>query len=402
MGRKERPLEPGPLHDFAFDLRELRADTRMTYRAMARKAGYSASALSAAASGDMLPTLEVLLAYVAACGGDVAEWERRWQDLSTARSEPEPGSSVDPPDEELAPIADASEGRASKPEEPGGREPVPAAVASTDAAYLPFDAHVIVPMAPPPAPWPRPLEGLPVVRAAGASEIVPLPGDSVPVPGGKHRRNGHRRPKLTVQLGLVAIILATAAITVYSIMLPDSGENTSPATPRSTAPIIVLPAHSNGNQPASGSPVFLGAPGWNSYCEATGHGTVQLTGGDAYGWHCSDGSGIDGNAACAWTYGYPANRVIGRIQDFYDPNSWQCWRITTELGMPDFNGYCSATGQGTARLVSQNAYGWRCSADNGTGDDANAVCAWTYRYSSSRVTNRFQDFYDPNSWQCWA
>jgi hypothetical protein len=147
---------------------------------------------------------------------------------------------------------------------------------------------------------------------------------------------------------------------------------------------------------------LLGAPDWNGYCAQTGHRAVQLTGDDAYGWHCADGSGIDGNAACAWTYGYSTAQAIGRIQDFYDSSSWQCWRISRELGAPNFDGYCQATSQGAVTLVSDNAYGWHCSADNGTGDDANAVCAWTYGLATGQVTNQFQDFYDPNSWKCWA
>ncbi|MFC5835268.1 hypothetical protein [Nonomuraea insulae] len=78
-GRRERPVPPGPLQEFAQGLRELRADAgNPSYRAMERKAGYSASALSAAASGDRLPSLGVTQAYVGACGGDQEEWSRRW------------------------------------------------------------------------------------------------------------------------------------------------------------------------------------------------------------------------------------------------------------------------------------------------------------------------------------
>jgi serine/threonine protein kinase len=69
------------------------------------------------------------------------------------------------------------------------------------------------------------------------------------------------------------------------------------------------------------------------------------------------------------------------------------------LGRPDFNGYCQATGQGAVTLVANNAYGWHCSADNGTGDDAEAVCGWTF--STTKVTNRVANFNDPTSWQCW-
>ncbi|MEW1549895.1 nSTAND1 domain-containing NTPase [Streptomyces tsukubensis] len=85
-GRRERPLDPeaGPVERFAQGLRELRvAAGRPTYRAMAVRAGYSASTLAAAARGDELPSLPLVLAYTTVCGGDPAEWEARW--YGTAR-----------------------------------------------------------------------------------------------------------------------------------------------------------------------------------------------------------------------------------------------------------------------------------------------------------------------------
>ncbi|GAA2213696.1 hypothetical protein GCM10009850_091590 [Nonomuraea monospora] len=81
-GRRERPVPPGPLQEFAQGLRDLRmAAGNPSYRAMERKAGYSSSALSAAASGDRLPSLAVTKAYVGACGGDQDAWARKWNDL---------------------------------------------------------------------------------------------------------------------------------------------------------------------------------------------------------------------------------------------------------------------------------------------------------------------------------
>jgi hypothetical protein len=429
MGRKERPLESGPFHNFASDLRKLRAETGMTYRALARRAGYSASALSAAASGEALPTLDVLLAYVGACSGDMADWERRWGDLAAARLQPESGPrhgiiedtggrplGDEPPSHGAPPVvAPADSEPVAETMVPGGSE------GDTPSAAKPVPAMEAPPWAdPPPAPGVRP-------------------------PGGRHgriRRGGirHHIPFRRVQLGLAPIILAAAAITVYAIMLPAGQDNTRIVPPHTTAPVVTPPT-SSGHEPirspgraqSAGStgqarnpapsagtgsagqntqppptasaprpPTMLGSPDGNGYCKATGHGAIERTGSDAYGWHCADGAGIDGNAACAWTYGYSISQVIGRIQDFYDPRSWQCWRVTRELGAPNFNGYCEVTGQGPARLVSGNAYGWHCKANNGTGDDANAVCAWTYGYSTSQVTNLFQNFYDPNSWQCWG
>ncbi|MER5297698.1 helix-turn-helix domain-containing protein, partial [Streptomyces pharetrae] len=85
MGRREKPLdaEAGPVQRFAADLRSLRVEAGSpTYRAMAQRSGYSAPALSQAAAGEKLPTLPVTLAYVAVCGGDAGEWEKRWQAIA--------------------------------------------------------------------------------------------------------------------------------------------------------------------------------------------------------------------------------------------------------------------------------------------------------------------------------
>lgn len=85
LGRRESPLDPsdGPAERFAFELRALRQSAGgLTYRAMACRTEYSTAPLSQAASGDRLPSLPVVLAYVTACGGDRAQWERRWQQVT--------------------------------------------------------------------------------------------------------------------------------------------------------------------------------------------------------------------------------------------------------------------------------------------------------------------------------
>ncbi|WP_181785515.1 nSTAND1 domain-containing NTPase [Streptomyces phytophilus] len=92
MGRRERPLDPaaGPTARFAYELRKLRAEAGgITYRDMARKAHYSASTLAQAAAGERLPSLEVVRAYVAACGGDRARWEQTWKRAAAGAAEEE-------------------------------------------------------------------------------------------------------------------------------------------------------------------------------------------------------------------------------------------------------------------------------------------------------------------------
>ncbi|MCX4679202.1 WD40 repeat domain-containing protein [Streptomyces sp. NBC_01433] len=106
MGRHEAPLDPaaGPVQGFASELRKLRTGVQgLTYRVMAQRTPYTISTLSRAAAGDQLPSLEVTLAYVAACGADRREWERRWRKASeeTARQAAE-DDDTEPPYKGLA------------------------------------------------------------------------------------------------------------------------------------------------------------------------------------------------------------------------------------------------------------------------------------------------------------
>ncbi|MFF7052411.1 DNA-binding protein [Streptomyces griseorubiginosus] len=83
MGRRETPVDPaaGPVPRFAYALRKLRQEAGgPTYRELARRAHFSVTALSQAAAGEQLPSLQVTLAYATACGGDAGEWERRWKE----------------------------------------------------------------------------------------------------------------------------------------------------------------------------------------------------------------------------------------------------------------------------------------------------------------------------------
>src|SRR5215469_4860498 len=85
VGRPERPVDPdaGSLQRFAHDLRVLRREAgRPSYRELAKRAHYSDTTLSVAASGTIMPTLGATLALVRACGGDPVEWERRWRSLA--------------------------------------------------------------------------------------------------------------------------------------------------------------------------------------------------------------------------------------------------------------------------------------------------------------------------------
>jgi hypothetical protein len=112
MGRPESHLSGNDpqLLAFANDLRSLRQQAGSpSYRELAKQAHYSPSALSQAANGRAMPTLEVTLGFVRACGGDAAAWECRWRALNAAsdpdgefhsepvREEPVPAPDSDPP-----------------------------------------------------------------------------------------------------------------------------------------------------------------------------------------------------------------------------------------------------------------------------------------------------------------
>jgi hypothetical protein len=75
-------LENDNLEAFARDLRAMRSKAELDYPEMAEVSHYTMRTLVSAAGGVRLPTLPVTVAYVQACGGDVAEWEERWARLA--------------------------------------------------------------------------------------------------------------------------------------------------------------------------------------------------------------------------------------------------------------------------------------------------------------------------------
>lgn len=100
MPRNQNPVDPrdGPLAAFAHDLRVLREKAgNPPYRVLAKRAGFSASTLSVAASGTVLPSLDVTLAYAETCGGDPERWRERWTELADLLRQPPPGPEVSAP-----------------------------------------------------------------------------------------------------------------------------------------------------------------------------------------------------------------------------------------------------------------------------------------------------------------
>ena len=101
-------IETDNVAAFARDLRVLRAKVGLDYPDMAEKSHYTMRTLASAAGGLRLPTLPVLIAYVNACGGDVSDWEERWDRLVKSGKK---GGAVVPTAERRRPRAGRRPGR---------------------------------------------------------------------------------------------------------------------------------------------------------------------------------------------------------------------------------------------------------------------------------------------------
>lgn len=120
MARQEKMLDPsaGPLQAFAFALRKVRTEAgNPTYRTLAKLAGYSAATLSEAASGIRRPTLDVVLAYVGACHGDVDLWRERWHELHAELAGADAAAGVASPPAVAAAVAPTRQEPDLKPEQ---------------------------------------------------------------------------------------------------------------------------------------------------------------------------------------------------------------------------------------------------------------------------------------------
>ena len=109
-------IAPDGLESFARDLRALRAKAELDYPEMAETSHYTMKTLASAAGGLRLPTLPVAVAYVRACGGNVAEWEERWQKLAGKKERLALPEGTDPP---ALPEPSAPPASQDPPSEPG-------------------------------------------------------------------------------------------------------------------------------------------------------------------------------------------------------------------------------------------------------------------------------------------
>jgi serine/threonine protein kinase len=214
----------------------------------------------------------------------------------------------------------------------------------------------------------------------------PLPGDAEP-PAWPEPTVGRRLPSRGVLAALLVVVVAVCAAGAV-VLLPDGGSKPGAAAPAGTPTShqthfsVSAPSASAGSS-AAGSSV---AP---SPTLRTSPGATPATSSPTFATSASAPSAPSASAPPpAVTASAPAH---------------QPYPVPALLGTPDWNGYCQATGQGPVTLVTANhAYGWHCTKATTLGDDANAVCAWTFNRPLNQTTNTVTNFYDPNSWQCWS
>jgi hypothetical protein len=128
-------IAPDGLESFARDLRALRAKAELDYPELAEVSHYTMKTLVSAAGGLRLPTLPVAVAYVRACGGNIAEWEERWQKLAAKVS-------ADAAKQHRDDDGDEREAR-PEPADAPGRAELPAPPAVQDSAPESGEVYVI-------------------------------------------------------------------------------------------------------------------------------------------------------------------------------------------------------------------------------------------------------------------
>jgi transcriptional regulator with XRE-family HTH domain len=208
-------LEPpaGGLEEFCRGLAKLRAAAELTVRELEKRSGYSKAALSKAASGRSLPSFDLTMAYVGACGGNVQAWEQRWRELRAA--------------------LDAAASTASRPQEYSTPEAVEEKVAEAGAAEATVGG--LDPAADPPTAQHGPDAA--GERPVGEGEGEALPAEAGGALVGRCEEGGERsgqaagRTVVRVKLSAVPLILAVAVIIAVVLASRPSATQLSPPEP---------------------------------------------------------------------------------------------------------------------------------------------------------------------------
>jgi hypothetical protein len=154
----------------------------------------------------------------------------------------------------------------------------------------------------------------------------------------------------------------------------------------------------------------VGGLDFDAYCLAKRLGFVVFFGQQGgYGWACSGtadrpaASRIDFTEACYMQHG---PNTIDRNHEFNESrDGWWCWSTSGRRGSLNLDGWCKHLGHVGAESVGNTVFDWRCRTKGGfkvpplVGIDVGPACHWQY---GSGTIDRFADFFNKNTWECWG
>ncbi|GLX05281.1 transcriptional regulator [Microbispora sp. NBRC 16548] len=277
-GRKRSALGgTGLSAELARRLRALRDGSGLTLRQLAAKSGFSHSALSLAESGRVVPSWELVQAFVQACGDSPRAWRQLWE---IARAESEPA--------EAPPVVSSGSPAAAPQGSPAATETLATVGLATASAG-------------PPAGEP------------------PVAASAVPAP---HRR---RPPGPVLVAAVAAVVVAVSAVTAWAV---TAGRATNAGTGVAAAPLPSPAPAKDGTDPYDdGCKADHKQLDWQPVTRKDGSafGTILLM----YSPACRAAWGyLQGPNRASWTTHIVAHRMPGDVSapsqfnGDADPGSW--------------------------------------------------------------------------------
>jgi hypothetical protein len=304
--------EPSEVVAFVAALRRLREDAgQPSLRTMSRDAHYSHTALSGVLAGGRLPSRDLTLAFVRACGGDEQAWARRWEAAERggmAGTTRPPGSN---PDRSVPlPVAEPSDSAAAQTRvaarRPRSRQTAFVAVAVAVAAL---------------AGW--------VLVGVPAAMLPDVPAHSLFLGGvdlaGYCRALGYAGSSVD----------GPTAYDWHCLRPPGTKESLSVIEAcrwryrRTTATARFADIHDADSWQCWDNVVVLGRIDLRRYCQSQGFADTSLRGATTDSWYCVSAGGgkaslVDPDSACRWQYGRRA--LVANIAHYRAPwEHWDCW-----------------------------------------------------------------------------
>jgi transcriptional regulator with XRE-family HTH domain len=184
----------------------------------------------------------------------------------------------------------------------------------------------------------------------------------------------------------------------------------------STNDLYVSGSPSPARPPEKLSHNYRGIGDPNAFCQAKGYNRSmlsedQFTEKDVIACISQSGNGTENfteQQVCQWQYPQDGTNIIGRLADFFDPASLQCYAHVQLLGeiTTHLPAYCQSIHDEGAVLIHETnqttAYDLKCQPHAGipVGLSVTDACQWFYPQQDA--FDRLDSFYSQNGWQCWA